>query len=153
MNINAIINDQLWKAVPGFPCYDAHPTGLIRNAITGKLVGQSNNRKRYDCNSDYSRMACNMKDVNGNWKRPSVHQIIATTFIDIPAIEDEYNWDVDHIDHNTSNNGVRNLRWLPASINRTLKRNVRPEVARRKILEYYREHDIDYDIFNLLSEI
>lgn len=151
MNINAIINDQLWRAVPGFPCYDAHPTGLIRNAITGKLVGQSN----VDTHNDggYYVVMCNMRDANGNWKRPTVHRIIATTFIDVPVIEDEYNWVVDHIDHNTSNNDVRNLRWLPAKLNNVLHRNVRPEVARKKILEYYREHDIDYDYFNLLSEI
>lgn len=152
MNINAIINDQLWKAVPGFPCYDAHPTGLIRNAITGKLIAQS----AYSPNvkyKEYRAKNCTLRDANGKWKSQNVHYIIASTFIDIPAIEGEDNWDVDHIDHNPSNNDVRNLRWLPASINRSLQRTTKPEVARQKILNYYREHDIDYDFFNLLSEL
>lgn len=152
MNINVIINDQLWKAVPGFPCYECHPTGLIRNAITGKLVSQSSYSTRPQ-QSDYSVMQCQMRDANGNWKKVNVHRAIAMTFIDIPAIEDEFDWHVDHIDHDTSNNDVRNLRWLPAKLNMTLKRNTRPETARRAILNYYREHDIDYDFFNLLSEL
>lgn len=151
MNINTIINDQLWKSVPGFPCYEAHPTGLIRNAITGKLVTQHcyHNKKH----SGYYVTQCRMRDANGNRKSVNTHRAIATTFIDLPAIEDEFNWEVDHIDHDTSNNDVRNLRWLPAKLNLVLRRNVRPEVARQRILEYYREHDIDYDYFNLLSEI
>ena len=149
MNINAIINDQLWKVVPGFPCYEAHPTGLVRNAITGKLCSQRVNNDKHG--SKYLNHY--MRDANGNWKSPLIHRIVAATFIELPAIEDEYNWDVDHIDHNPSNNDVRNLRWLPAKLNRTLRRTTRPEVARKKVLDYYREHDIDYDYFNLLSEI
>lgn len=152
MNINAIINEQLWKAVPGFPCYEAHPTGLIRNAITGKLVGQCEYSTRAGY-KNYKVKNCNMRDANGKWKTQNVHYIIATTFIDIPAIEGEFDWNVDHIDHNTSNNDVRNLRWLPGKLNRVLKKKTRPETARQRILEYYREHDIDYDFFNLLSEI
>lgn len=151
MNINAIINEQLWKAVPGFPCYEAHPTGLVRNAITGKLVKQCARNPRKD--SDYSIVNCIIRDANGNRKNPALHRVIATTFIAIPAIEDEFDWQVDHIDHDTSNNDVRNLRWLPAKLNQVLRRNVRPEVARQRVLEYYRDHDIDYDFFNLLSEI
>lgn len=150
---NVIYNEQLWKAVPGFPCYEAYPTGLIRNAITGKLISQCKKRSHYECDCDYSCVWCNMRDANGKWKVPNVHQIIALTFIDLPAIEDEYNWQVDHIDHNPSNNDVRNLRWLPAKLNQVLRTNVRPEIARQRILEYYREHDIDYDYFNLLSEL
>ncbi len=153
MNINCIINEQLWKAVPGFPCYEAHPTGLIRNAITGKLVSQSAAYGGHDKNTNYRYLKCTMKDANGNWKWPKIHQVIATTFIEIPAIEDEYNWTVDHIDHDTTNNDVRNLRWLPNALNASLQRNVRPETARRTILDYYRAHDIDYDFFNLLSEL
>ncbi len=153
MNINAIINDQLWKAVPGFPCYDAHPTGLIRNAITGKLVSQYTHCAGGRESNAYKYMDCHMKDVNGNWKCVKAHRVIALTFIDIPAIENEYSWTVDHIDHDTSNNDARNLRWLPHTLNASLKRDTRPEVARRKILDYYREHDIDYDFFNLLSEL
>ena len=149
MNINAIINEQLWKAVPGFPCYECHPTGLIRNAITGKLVSQSANND--GCGSRY--LKCHMLDANGNMKTPMVHRVIASTFIDLPAIEDEDNWTVDHIDYNPHNNDVRNLRWLPRKLNSALQRRTRPEVARRKILDYYRAHDIDYDFFNLLSEI
>lgn len=150
---NSFINDQLWKAVPGFPCYDAHPTGLIRNAITGKLVSQSATYGGGKENSVYRNMGCRMRDVNGNWKYMKTHRVIALTFIDIPAIEDEDNWHVDHIDHDTTNNDVRNLRWLPAKLNSVLRTNVRPELARQRVLEYYREHDIDYDYFNLLSEI
>lgn len=153
MNINAIINEQLWKAVPGFPCYECHPTGLIRNAITGKMVGQTSHRKNYSGNCDYCCKFCHMKDANGNIKTVNVHRAIALTFIDIPAIEDEFDWTVDHIDHDTTNNDVRNLRWLPRKLNTILRRTTRPEVARQRVLEYYRAHDIDYDFFNLLSEI
>lgn len=143
------INDQLWKKVPGFPCYDAHPTGLIRNAITGKLVSQSTKNDNSGCRY----LKCNMRDANGKRKFPLVHGVIAATFIDIPAIEGEDDWQVDHIDHDPHNNDVRNLRWLPGKLNRVLQRKTRPEVARQRILDYYREHDIDYDYFNLLSEI
>lgn len=153
MNINAIINDQLWKAVPGFPCFEAHPTGLIRNAITGKLISQFSRGGRCTTEGDQRYLSVAMRDVNGNTKNVTVHRVIALTFIDIPAIEDENNWDVDHIDHKTFNNDVRNLRWLPTKLNRMLTNRVRPEVARQRILDYYRDHNIDYDIFNLLSEL
>lgn len=149
MNINAIINEQLWKAVPGFPCFECHPTGLIRNAITGKLVSHTVNSDKFG--SKYTKVT--IFDANGTKKNPLVHRVVASTFIDIPPVEDEYNWDVDHIDHDPTNNDVRNLRWLPAKLNRVLRRNVRPEVARQRVLEYYRAHDIDYDYFNLLSEL
>lgn len=148
---NSFINDQLWKAVPGFPCYEAHPSGLIRNAITGNGVSTSV-KETCPQYSNYSVVQCNLRDANGVWRNTTVHRVIASTFIEIPSI-DEWNWDVDHIDHNTSNNDVRNLRWLPAKLNRVLRTNVRPAVARRKILDYYREHDIDFDYFDLLSEI
>lgn len=147
----SIVNDQLWKVVPGFPCYEAHPEGLIRNAITGKILNFSLDNGSED---DYNRYnKCNMKDANGYRKTCVVHRIIAMTFIDRPAVDNEFNWQVDHINHCTTDNDVRNLRWLPAKLNNVLRTNVRPEVARRKILDYYREHDIDYDIFNLLSEL
>lgn len=148
MNINRLVNEQLWKVVPEFSGYEAHPNGMIRNAITGKIVGQ----QPYG-GSTVKYMLCNMRNDIGEWKRPSVHRIIAVTFINQPAIENEYDWDVDHIDHNTSNNAVDNLRWLPATLNRALTNRVRPEIARRKILDYYREHNIEYDFFNLLSEL
>lgn len=145
---DSFINEQLWKKIPHFPCYEAHPLGLIRNAITGK--GVSSWVSKGSGTVDYA--FCTIKDEAGNWKKPAVHRLIAMTFIDIPAI-DEWNWDVDHIDHSPMNNDVRNLRWLPASINRSLRKNTRPDIARRKILEYYRAHDIDYDYFNLLTEL
>lgn len=147
----SIINDQLWKVVPGFPCYEAHPEGLIRNAITGKILNFSLDNGGEDHYNRYNK--CNMKDANGYYKTCVVHRIIAITFIDRPAVANEFNWQVDHINHCTTDNDVRNLRWLPAKLNNVLRTNVRPEIVRRKILDYYREHDIDYDYFNLLSEI
>ena len=146
---DSFINEQLWKKVPHFPCYEVHPTGLVRNAITGKGIS-SHACKGGNGTIDYAY--CKMRDEAGNWKTVTVHRMIAMTFIEFPAI-DEWNWDVDHIDHNPMNNDVRNLRWLPAKLNRNLTTRVRPDVARRKILEYYRAHDIDYDYFNLLSEL
>ena len=145
---NIIYNEQLWKVIPGCPCYEVHPDGVIRNAITGELVKQ-----RAAGGESDKYMLCNLRDADGNWKTGVVHRIVATVFIDTPEIDGEDDWQVDHIDYNPSNNSVRNLRWLPAKLNQVLRRNVRPEVARRKILEYYREHDIDYDYFNLLSEL
>lgn len=144
------INEQLWKEVPGFPCYEAHPIGLIRNAITGKLLSYC------DCkggNGSLNYQVCSMRDSFGTWTTQYVHRILAKTFISIPAIENENNWQVDHINHDVRNNDVRNLRWLPAKLNWVLKESTRPEVARKRILEYYETHDIDYDYFDLLSEL
>ena len=146
---DSFINEQLWKAVPGFPCYEAHPTGLIRNAITGKGIS-SWMSKGGNGTVDYPYV--NVRNEAGNRTTCAVHRLIAMTFINVPAI-DEWNWQVDHINHVPTDNDVRNLRWLPAKLNQILRTNVRPEIARRKILEYYRAHDIDYDYFNLLSEI
>ena len=146
---DSFINEQLWKAVPGFPCYEAHPTGLIRNAITGRGISS---RMIKGGNGTIDYPYCNIRDEAGNTKTVAVHRLIAMTFINIPAI-DEWNWQVDHINHVPTDNDVRNLRWLPAKLNQTLRTNVRPDTARRKILEYYRAHDIDYDYFNLLSEL
>lgn len=126
-----MFDERLWRPIPGYYPYEAYPTGEIRNGKTGRVLKPRSNRAQNDYRVKYPYY---LVKING--KKMLVHRLIALTFLRTPGNIPVNELDVDHMDGNTENNRIENLRWLPKSINRALKRNTSVE-KRRKLCEEY----------------
>jgi len=96
----AILDETLWKDIPGFPSYEAHPEGEIRNKKNKRIFNNESKQHKY-------------KYVMLNKKSVFVHRIIALTFHPNPLNLPEVN----HIDNNRRNNRADNLEWISHSDN------------------------------------
>ncbi len=106
--MTGIINEE-WRSISEYINYQVSNIGRVRNANTGRIL-----KMRID--GKYCRV-CLSK--NNEPKPFSVHRLVATEFIE--------NLDnkplVDHINRDTSNNCVDNLRWVSVSQNAMNKRS------------------------------
>uniref|UniRef100_A0A6M3JYD9 Putative homing endonuclease n=1 Tax=viral metagenome TaxID=1070528 RepID=A0A6M3JYD9_9ZZZZ len=97
--------EELWKEIPSHKNYEASNLGRIRHK-----VGRFNGRKNYGkilkpyTESGYQRvLLCNMRVICSG-----VHILVAETFIGPRP----HKMDIDHIDHDRSNNVLSNLRYI-----------------------------------------
>ncbi len=97
-------NREIWRSIDGYDNYEVSTHGRVRNATTARILKQHLRKE------GYYRVSLS-KD--GQVKRFEIHRLVATEFI---ANSDEKNL-VDHIDHDTTNNHVSNLRWATKSEN------------------------------------
>lgn len=96
-----------WRSINGFENYQVSSLGRIVNLTTGKEIGF--NLKKTD---NYTARYCEL--CNGdNRRRVCVARVVAETFIPNPDNKPQ----VDHIDTDTMNNRVDNLRWTTAKEN------------------------------------
>ena len=103
---------KIWKDVKDFPNYQVSNLGNVRNKKTNKILKWMDvlkNEGRYIC---YEVVLYNDTRKVGFHKK--IHRIVAEAFIANP----ENKPDIDHIDGNTNNNNVTNLRWATRSENR-----------------------------------
>lgn len=111
---------ETWRDIPGYiDHYEASTIGRIRNKRTGKILKLTPNASGYCIIHLYTDSVCGKKMS----KLVRVHRLIAQTFIPNPDNKP----DVDHIDTNTLNNRVENLRWV------TSKENSRNEATLQKV--------------------
>ena len=97
--------DPLIVDIPGFPGYQISELGAVYNKKTGReLKNGFGSDKRYWRISLYK---------NGKSQLCHIHRLLALSFID-NLKKKPY---VDHIDRNTQNNKLENLRWVNASQN------------------------------------
>lgn len=68
------------------------------------------------------------REICVNGTRYQVHRLVAETFLENSEIKPQ----VDHIDHNRSNNSVENLRWVTSAENNNNSVNNLPVGCRRK---------------------
>ena len=98
-----IVNEQ-WRSVSGYINYQVSNLGRVRNANTGRIL-----RPGLCCG--YHAVAIYID--NKVKKTHKVSRLVAKEFLYNP---DNKPW-VDHIDHNTTNDCVNNLRWVTQSEN------------------------------------
>jgi hypothetical protein len=96
-----ILDEILWKDIPGYEGYQAHPSGEIRNKTT-KRISNAESKK-----NPYRRIKFHGKPS------ASIHRLVALTFIPNP----ENKPFVNHIDENKRNNISDNLEWCTNSEN------------------------------------
>ena len=77
--------------------------GNLKKASTGEILKPHKNRNGYDC--------LNVRYLNGKRMSTLVHRIVANTYLKF-FDNDNYVFEVNHIDGNKSNNYVTNLEWL-----------------------------------------
>lgn len=94
------MNELLWKDIPGYNNYQAHPEGEIRNKTTKYVLQGQSKKHRY-------------RTLNILEKMVMAHRLIAVTFL----INDDPTLEVNHIDGNKRNNNVKNLEWISHSDN------------------------------------
>ena len=109
--------EEIWKPIPGYEdYYEASSLGRIkrlagwRNGRWGKIYVEEKLLTPHDCGRGY----CQVKFcVNGIRSQPSLHRLIAMTFIPNPSNLPQVN----HKDGNKLNNNVENLEWCTCAEN------------------------------------
>jgi hypothetical protein len=102
-----------YKVIDGYDNYEVSNMGNVRNKKTGLILKQSIRHYGYRSVTLYD---------NGNIKFFKVHRLVGLTFI--PTLNNKLI--LDHIDRNTSNNVVTNLRWVSHSensMNKSMQKN------------------------------
>ena len=116
---------EIWKPIPGYEgYYEASTYGRVRsvdrytiNRWGSKTFHGSQIMKCRKFKNGYMHVKLTK---NGKGVEPSVHRLIAITFIPNPGNLSQVN----HIDGNKSNNYITNLEWCSSSENQLHSRRV-----------------------------
>lgn len=118
------MTNENWKPIPGYEdSYEVSDRGNVRS-IDRKFI-MKNGVKRHvksrilsqTPNGRYGYMGVNL----GNGNRKYVHRLVASAFLDL-----EKGDEVDHINGDTSNNSLSNLRCVTHADNMKLQRERKP---------------------------
>ena len=119
--------EEIWKEIPGYECYyEASTEGNIRsldrtlNCPWGEAYPAKGKPKAI-CKDRYGYLHVGLSK-NGRKSYPSLHRIVALTFLPNPDNKPC----IDHIDGDKTNNRVSNLRWC------TVKENNQNPITRKR---------------------
>ena len=102
--MNFPMNIENWRLIDGYDNYEVSSHGRVRNNKTSYIMQQRTDDKGYrgiDLHKD------------GERKTHRVHRLVAFAFLN----KNDEHTQVDHLDHDRSNNMLDNLRWVTQSIN------------------------------------
>lgn len=102
--------NEIWKTIENYPNYEVSNLGNVRNKKTKRVLRPAK------LNTGYLQVR--IKDSTGVYRGRNIHRLVMTTFNPVENME---NLHVDHIDFNTQNNCLENLRWLTPAENRSRK--------------------------------
>jgi hypothetical protein len=94
----------MWRTIPDYPRYEAHPSGQIRSKMHRKPL-------RMYLHKGYP--AIQVRLSGGKKKRLVIHRLVALTFIPNPAGAPTVN----HINGVKTDNRVENLEWMTVQEN------------------------------------
>lgn len=130
--------DEIWKQIKDYPKYEVSNLGNVRNINTKKLL------KPRRTTRGYYRVALYLSNSNGKHygKDMAIHRLVLETF---NPTEDK-TLTIDHINCNTKDNRLENLRWL----------SIRDNVRRAQCIKYdliNTDNDKDIIHFDSLYEL
>ena len=94
---------EIWKSIEGYETYSVSTFGNVRNDTTGKVLKPTTQQNRQRIT------LC----LNGYVETFLTYRLVAFAFIPNPKCKKV----IDHIDNNSLNNNVENLRWTTQSEN------------------------------------
>jgi len=101
--------EEIYKDIDGFPHYEVSNLGNVRHKKRKQILKPREDKG----NGTYVRYNVWIADETKKQTNQKIHQLVAKAFIPNP----DNLPDIDHIDRNTANNCVDNLRWTTRSEN------------------------------------
>lgn len=98
-----------WKQIEASPLYEVSNLGNVRHITRKNNLKPRSSPKKYN----YVCYNVHIADITGKQRNRKIHQLVAKAFLPNPNNYTE----IDHIDRNTANNNVENLRWVSRSEN------------------------------------
>lgn len=118
----------MWKTLKEYSNYAISSTGNVKNTNTDRVLVSTVNRY------GYLQIGLRQKGVREK-KFFLIHRLVALYFID--SVPDNFdNLEVDHIDHNKTNNNIENLR-LVTKVENCLSREFKPWTTNKTTKELY----------------
>lgn len=108
-------NNEIWKTIPSNERYEVSNLGSVRRAIAGRRTFKGRLLKcqsRGRC-KPYRIVSLGVGSARG-YKSQSVAELVLEAFVSPRPLEHE----PDHINRNTLDDRLENLRWLPWRENR-----------------------------------
>lgn len=104
-----------WKPIPGFDGYEVSNSGTIRSY---RVKGYSEKRTLIPSFikpriSQTGYLEVDLRDNTGKKVSRKVHRLVGECFLENPSNKPQ----IDHIDRNSFNNDITNLRWATLSEN------------------------------------
>lgn len=104
---------EVWKPITDYPNYQVSSYGRIKNIKTNKILKPIES-KEFNKQGELQYIRYRVSLFNDNGKKPfTIARLVAQEFIPNPNNFET----VDHIDFDTSNNNVTNLRWMTSEDN------------------------------------
>lgn len=105
---------EIWKAIIGFPNYEVSNIGRVRSSKSGKLRVLKLSKKQDKDRPCPVYMVASLISPTGDRKKKRVHRLVLEAFVGPAPFDKPHGC---HIDGNSTNNWLPNLKWSSAVSN------------------------------------